>query len=129
MPELSTRYIYIDIYYLHAIYLDISTADLGLVRVVDQRPLVPVEDEPALVPGLDPRPHLVEVAAAAAAVHHDVPAQLDLELVTLVTSRYFTKYFYFLFYIVSCCFRPGGPRSRCVSAGRSPAGWRRAGSG
>ena len=67
------------IYYLHAIYLDISTADLGLVRVVDQRPLVPVEDEPALVPRLDPRPHLVEVAAAAAAVHHDVPAQLDLE--------------------------------------------------
>ena len=71
--------LYLHIYYLHAIYLDISTADLGLVGVVDQRPLVPVEHEPALVPGLDPRPHLVEVAAAAAAVHHDVPAQLDLE--------------------------------------------------
>ena len=86
MPELSTRYIYIStiytlylhVYYLHVINLDISTADLGLVRVVDQRPLVPVEHEPALVPGPDPGAHLVEVAAAAAAVHHDVPAQLDL---------------------------------------------------
>ena len=74
MPELSTRYIY----YLLVIKLDISTADLGLVRVVDQGPLVPVEHEPALVPRLDPRSHLVEVAAAAAAVHHDVSAQLDL---------------------------------------------------
>ena len=70
--------LYLNIYYLH-VSVDISTADLGLVRVVDQRPLVPVEHEPALVPRLDPRPHLVEVAAAAAAVHHDVPAQLDLE--------------------------------------------------
>ena len=64
---------------IYTIYLDINTADLGLVGVVDQRPLVSVEHEPALVPGLDPRPHLVEVAAAAAAVHHDVPAQLDLD--------------------------------------------------
>ena len=72
--------LYLHIYYLHVINLDISTADLGLVRVVDQGPLVPVEHEPALVPGPDSGAHLVEVAAAAAAVHHDVPAQLDLEL-------------------------------------------------
>ena len=53
-------------------------AHLRLVGVVDQSPLVPVKHEPALAPGLDPGAHLVEVAAAAAAIQHDVATQFNL---------------------------------------------------
>ena len=60
-------------------YLEINASlglGLSLVSVVDERPLVAVEDEPPLAPRFEFPAHFVQVAATAARVEDQLIADL-----------------------------------------------------